>query len=102
MDTMAKAKESTSNLDDEPDIAVLRSIVHNDEIFHQIMEMFGGTRIYFPKLDRSARDERIRNLYHILMKVDNLTSRQAIDILAQREGLTIRHIYRIININMAS
>jgi|GEM_PF-3064248 len=101
METMSRVESVESFSDDTSDIAILRSIVGDEVLFHKILEMFGGTSVYFPKLDRLARSERVRGMYRALMKIDGLSSSQAVNILAQREHVTARHIYRILKIDQS-
>jgi hypothetical protein len=82
---------------DESDIALLRSVVQDENIFQEILELFGGTTVYIPKLDRQTRNKRIRSTYHELMTTKGMPSSKAITAIAHHEGVTTRCIYRLLS-----
>lgn len=78
------------------DMALLRAIIGDEKIFDEVLHAFGGSKIYFPHLDRRARAERIRRAFQDVLGSGGLSVGAAIRSISQREGLSYKQVQRIV------
>jgi Mor family transcriptional regulator len=78
------------------DLGILRAIVGDESIYRRILEAFSGAQVYFPKIDRNTRDERILQTYIKLRFHEGNSSTNAAMLIARKEKLSVKQIRRII------
>ena len=68
---MLQVQEHRNN---ESDLEILHSIVGDEKVFHEIVSMFCGSSVYFPKLKYTDRADHIRGVYRNLLAIEGMTA----------------------------